>query len=214
MCCDYKTSDCSPCKPKQKQCYFYVESIENKLKQKEQECEKLKENFNFSMDTLEKVLEHEVELYKKYIDTSFSGIFDWENDKVTIYLEKYIDNLQAENKEFADYAYFKRLQLEVEKAENLKLKQQLDQLKAENGKYKELAKSFEADFFNALSDKESNYVKKLKQALQYIKKVIKKEGYIKKKTQIVKGSILYHALKDLKLPDRKILKIINEVLDV
>lgn len=42
MCCDYKTSDCSHCKPKQKQCYFYVESIENKLKHKEQECEELK----------------------------------------------------------------------------------------------------------------------------------------------------------------------------
>ena len=49
---------------------------------------------------------------------------------------------------------------------------QIDELKAENKKYKELANSFENDFFNALSDKESKYVKQLKAENKEFKETI------------------------------------------
>lgn len=73
--------------------------------------------------------------------------------------------------------YYKKLKRteEVAKkhlAETFEMQKEIDQLKAENEKYKQLANSFENDFFNALSDKESNYVKNLKQALQEIKNFI------------------------------------------
>lgn len=52
--------------------------------------DKLRESFDFTFNTLEKVLEAEVYLYKTYIDKTFTGNFDWENDKVSIHLEKFI----------------------------------------------------------------------------------------------------------------------------
>ena len=69
-------------------------------------------------------------------------------------------------------------QIEIEERSLKKIIQQLDQLKAENEKYRELATSFEADFFNALSDKENAYLKLLIKALREIKEIAKQNvGY-------------------------------------
>lgn len=43
ICCDMDICDYSPCKPSEMLCSFYVDHLKIKLKEKEQECERLKE---------------------------------------------------------------------------------------------------------------------------------------------------------------------------
>lgn len=154
------------------------------LKRKEQECEKL----NNTITNLENTKE---ELLTK------------------------IDQLKVENKEYKDIINKlagKTIAItsgdkpfEFCDHKDLTIKQ----LKLDKETYKyQLENQYE------LCEYWQGQAEKYKQVLQEIKEVIKQEGYINKKTQIVKGSILYQAMEDLKLPDKKILKIIERVLDV
>jgi len=73
-----------------------VETCKAQYKELETENEKLKKGFQLATDTLEKTLQWELDLYKKHINSSFTGAWDWENDKVIAHIELYIEQLKAE----------------------------------------------------------------------------------------------------------------------
>lgn len=182
-------------------CYY------KQLKRKEQECEKLLK-FNNSL-----VKEHKTignDLYKEIKDYRIKlKTKEEECEKKDKDIKFLLEKLDLANNRIQDCEIY----WEKEKKN---LKQQLDQLKEKNEELKTCYNNnlevlrHEEKVNNNLTDR----VMKAEQALQEIKEVIKQEGYINKKTQIFKGSVLYQAMEDLKLPDRKILKIINEVLNV
>ena len=149
--CPYTFCDNNP------NCYY------KQLKRKEQECEKVKkqfrcsscgtcrgkedynnmsrhfdklrESFDFTFNTLEKVLESEVYLYKTYIDKTFTGNFDWENDKVSIHLEKFIKD-SIEHIKFIDETNKILYQEKCELIEsNKQYKQALQEIKDYCNKY-------------------------------------------------------------------------------
>ena len=91
--------------------------------------ERLQKQLQFVTDTLEKVLEAEVYLYKTYIDKTFTGNFDWGNDKVSIHLEKFIKD-SIEHIKFIDETNKILYQEKCELLEeNKTLKQALQEIK-------------------------------------------------------------------------------------
>lgn len=170
------------------------------LKRKEQECERLKE---------------------KYLNLKE------QNGNNIVQLNTVNEQLNQLKEKNKWYDHYKESALRNKELYN-DLSTKYDQLKAENEELKETISDkekwlSEIDIKNSEYWKEKyadlhirygNRIEELKQALSEIKEVIKQEGYINKKTQIFKGSILYQAMEDLKLPDKKILKIIERVLDV
>lgn len=119
-------------------------TVYNQLKHKEQECERLKEKNEF-----------------------WEGYCKISNPQLHKIILRDI-KLKAENEKLKQYKASKQASYETMQIEWNEAKNEVKQLKAEVKKYKQLANSFEADFFNALSNKESNYVKKLKHDLQEI----------------------------------------------
>lgn len=154
-----------------------IYKLKQQLKRKEQELEQYKKSKQASYETMQiewNEAKNEVKQLKKSVRSN--------KDKRKKAIEKYLklkeftnkefQELKAENEELKD-KLLKWLGKEgLRQSEKEFYEEQLDQLKAELEKYKQLANSFEADFYNALSDKESNYVKKLKQALQQIREVV------------------------------------------
>ena len=93
---------------------------------------------------------------------------------------------------------------------------QMRKLQDENRQLKELVKTRMEDLCDSCgaSSMMPMPCNLYKQALLDIKEIIIKQGFISKNTEIVKGSVLYHCLKGLKIPDgmsKKILKKCEEV---
>lgn len=152
MCCDYKTSDCSPCKPKQKQCYFYVESIENKLKRKEQECEEWKNKLakSFADERKKEII---IDLLKAENEKMSKGY-----EELTEIVSPYIDDFTGYNEELQGFDIVLCVK---------ELMQQLDALETENEKLRQYKASKQASYETMQKEwnDAKNEVKKLKKEL-------------------------------------------------